>query len=100
MTKFKTITQEQLDCWIPDGNHAFDVHVYKNHLVDWFENIEEEDEEGYLNDFFIKKSDDMLVISCDMPDWGSQVDRDELEQAVLEKLFLKREWVDQMPCNG
>ena len=103
MTTFKTITQELLEDWTPDGEHSFDIYVYTKHFVDWFNNMPETDEYGRDLEFKITKGwDDTFRLSCEAPYWwsGHGVDRDELDLAVLDKLYLKPEWVDAMPCNG
>ena len=40
MTKYKTITQEQIDKWVlDDGDYMFDITMSANHLIDWFNNL-------------------------------------------------------------
>ena len=99
MTKFKTITQEQLDSWEWDDNHMFDIQLRVKHLIDWFNNIPsmDTDDEEYT---FRKYDDETVLISYPAPEWMCEVDLDELDQAVLDRLYLKKEWIEDMPCNG
>jgi len=101
MSKFKTITDEQFQEWTPDGEHCFDVYIFAKNFTDWLKNIPECDEYGRNIELdFRKWDDDMLITTYEAPDWWCDVDRDELEQAVCDKLHLKMEWVDGMACNG
>ena len=98
-SKFKTITGGHLIDWEWDENHMFDIELRAEHLIDWFNNIppvEEEDNEYE----FTKWDDKTVLIRYPCPYWWTEVDRDELDLAVLDKLYLKPEWVDAMPCNG
>ena len=102
MTTFKTITQEQLDTWKPDGEHVFDIELRAEHFMDWLNNIPSMDEEGHEYDdyTFSKYDDEIVMINYPAPEWMCEVDLDELDQAVLDKLHLKMEWIEDMPCNG
>ena len=102
MTKFKTITQEQLDTWEPDGEHCFDIELRVEHLIDWFNNLPSMQDDGHeYDEFSFSKYDDQIVmINCPAPTWMHEVDLDELDQAVLDRLYLKMEWIEDMPCNG
>ena len=100
MTKFKTITQEQLDDWAWDENHMFDIQLRVKHLIDWFNNIPSMDDD-YEEYTFRKCNDETVLISYPARWWMcGEVDPDELDQAVLDRLHLKMEWIKQMPCNG
>tara|TARA_B100001057_G_scaffold471841_1_gene534540 strand:- start:476 stop:664 length:189 start_codon:yes stop_codon:yes gene_type:complete len=50
MSKYKSITQEQLDNWKPDGEHSFDIQLRSEHLADWFNNIPSMNEDGHEYD--------------------------------------------------
>jgi len=65
--------------------------------MDWFKNIPEDTDEEFE---FSKWDEELVLIRFPAPDWGCEVDLDELDQAVLDKLHLKMEWIEDMPCNG
>ena len=97
MTKFKTITEAQLNDWEWDENHIFDVHLLSKHLIDWFNNIPQDSDEEFE---FLKWDEDHALVQLSAPYWWCEVDMDEMDQAVVDKLHMKKEWVDQILCNG
>ena len=115
------LTAEQV-AWIKnpslddmDDDHIYDIHVDASHFLDWFaakpdkEAVEdwngesEIDYEGDEAEFEFEKFDDeTILITHPVPLWwcDPEVDRGALEEAILEKLFLKKEWVKSFACNG
>lgn len=103
MTKFKTITDEQLEDWNWDEAHIYTIVIHKKHLLKWFNNTPLDDEydwENYPEFDFKKNSKNTFYVTVSRPDWANDVDGDELEQAVLESVHLKKEWVEDMSCDG
>lgn len=85
-----------------DECHIFEIYLRSEHLIDWFKNIPES--ESPDDEFSFQKWDNQIVlVNCDAPYWMDDLDDDgidELDQAVLDRLHLKPEWVDQILCNG
>ena len=102
MTKFKTITDEQLEDWNWDEAHIYTIEINKKHLLKWFNNtpFDEDDDENYPEFDFKKVGKDRFKVNVTRPDWGCDADEDELEQAVLDRVHLKKEWVEDMHCDG
>ena len=115
------LTEEQL-AWIKnpgfadvDDDHIYDIHIDTSHFLDWFaakpdkEAVEDwngESEIDYKGDEaefeFVKFDETTILITHPVPLWWCDpaVDRNALEKAILEKLFIKREWVKSFACNG
>lgn len=96
MSKYKTISDERLNDWEWDECHIFEIYFRSEHLIDWFKNIPDCQD----NEFSFRKLDDQIVlIHCEAPYWIGDLDDDgieELDQIVLDRLHLKPEWVRQM----
>ena len=101
MTDFKTITQEQIDSWIDDDNHGLRIHVHKSHLIDWFNRLPAESEEGKPTEWdFNKGSEEAFTLFDTCPEWWCMgCDEDEFNQAVAERNHLDVDWIEQIEIS-
>lgn len=49
---------------------------------------------------FQKRDEDLALIEVQISDWEWDVDRDELENAALDGVFFKCEWLAGITVNG
>ena len=100
-SKYETITDAQLAAWEWDENHMIHITIPKEHLLDWFNHVEINDEDDDQFNFdFTKYDEDTFMISESNPDFWTECSDEDFEQAVLDKLNLKKEWVDGMTVDG
>ena len=59
-----------------------------------------EDGHEYDDYRFSKMDNETVLIQYEAPIWMQDVDSEELEQTILNRLHLKMDWIEDMPCNG
>ena len=97
--RYKTITDAQLAEWKWDDDHMIHIVMPKKHLLDWFDNVHADEDEGFEFDFE-KYDEDFLVITEPNPEFWTECSQEDFEQAVLDRLNLKEEWIDSMTVDG
>ena len=99
--KYKTITDAQLAGWEWDEDHMINIEMPKKHLLAWFDNVEfDEDEEDDFSFGFEKYDKDTLLITEFNPDFWTECSQEDFEKAVLDRLHLKKEWIESMTVDG
>ena len=107
------LTTEQLE-WLKnpygdnDEAHTFHILLPLKHFPEWFaaKHTTAEVEDDYELDYedaqfdFEKYDDETIQVIHPVPTFWTEVDREELEEAILKKLYLKREWIVEMTCDG
>ena len=100
-SKYQTITDAQLAAWEWDEDHMIHITILRENLLDWFDNVEvDEDEEDDFSFEFEKYDEDTLLITEPNPDFWTECSRDDFEKAVLDRLHLKQEWIENMTVDG
>ena len=97
--RYKTITDAQLAEWKWDDEHMIHIVMPKKHLLDWFENVRVDEDARFEFDFE-KYDDDFLVITEPNPEFWTECSQEDFEQAVLDRLRLKEEWIGSMTVDG
>lgn len=94
-----------------DSNHTFHILVHIKHFPEWFASkpTREEVEDDYENNLdyddcgfeFDKFGNEWIQLTHRVPKFWTDpdVEREDLENAILKKLYLKPEWVE-MTCDG
>lgn len=99
--KYKTITDAQLAGWEWDEDHMINIEMPKKYLLAWFDNVEfDEDEEDDFSFDFEKYDKDTLLITEFNPDFWTECSQEDFEKAVLDRLHLKKEWIESMTVDG
>ena len=100
-SKYQTITDAQLAEWAWDEEHMIHITILRENLLAWFDNVEVDEEEQ--DDFsfeFEKQDEDTLLITEPNPDFWTECSREDFEAAVLDRLHLKKEWIENMTVDG
>lgn len=78
-----------------DDEHSYTIQIGVENLVDWFNNVPDDDE---FFEFSFSKEDGFVSIFYPNPQWWCDIEDEahkELERIILEKLYLKEEWIEQ-----
>ena len=98
---YKHLTKEQVDSigsWRDedtDDEHLYMIQIGVENLVDWFNNVPDDDE---FFEFSFSKEDGLVSIWYPNPVWWCEIEDEahqEMERIILEKLYLKEEWIEQ-----